>query len=133
MVKDAELHAEEDKKAHELADARNQADSMVHSVKEVAGRARRQDRRRRKAAIEAAIKEGRGSSSATATRTRSSQDQALAMQRRRSWRRCTPSSRQPVPRAAGASQPGGSEGDVVDAEFTEVKDNRLNGRSGAPF
>jgi molecular chaperone DnaK len=33
MVKDAELHAEEDKKAHELADARNQADGMVHMVK----------------------------------------------------------------------------------------------------
>ena len=33
MVKDAELHAEEDKKAHELADARNQADGMVHMVR----------------------------------------------------------------------------------------------------
>ena len=33
MVKDAELHAEEDKKAHELADARNQADSAAHMAK----------------------------------------------------------------------------------------------------
>ncbi len=32
MVKDAEAHAEEDKKARELIDARNQADGMVHST-----------------------------------------------------------------------------------------------------
>src|SRR5487761_2246627 len=33
MVKDAEVHAEEDKKVHELVDARNQCDAMVHSVR----------------------------------------------------------------------------------------------------
>ena len=31
--RDAEAHAEEDKKAHELADARNQADSAAHMAK----------------------------------------------------------------------------------------------------
>jgi len=33
MVKDAEAHAEEDKKAHALVDARNQADQLIHSTK----------------------------------------------------------------------------------------------------
>ncbi len=33
MVKDAEAHAEEDRKARELVDARNQADGMIHSVR----------------------------------------------------------------------------------------------------
>src|ERR1700704_3951479 len=33
MVKDAEAHAEEDKKARELIDARNQCDHMVHTVR----------------------------------------------------------------------------------------------------
>ena len=33
MVKDAEAHAEDDKKFHELVTARNMADSMVHSVR----------------------------------------------------------------------------------------------------
>jgi molecular chaperone DnaK len=33
MVKDAEAHAEEDKKTRELIDARNQCDHMVHSVR----------------------------------------------------------------------------------------------------
>jgi molecular chaperone DnaK len=32
MVKDAEAHAEEDKKVRELIDARNQADNMIHST-----------------------------------------------------------------------------------------------------
>ncbi len=32
MVKDAEAHAEEDKKARELVDARNQADALVHAT-----------------------------------------------------------------------------------------------------
>lgn len=32
MVKDAEAHAEEDKKFHELVAARNQADNMIHAV-----------------------------------------------------------------------------------------------------
>jgi molecular chaperone DnaK len=32
MVKDAEAHAEEDRKSRELVDARNQADSMIHGT-----------------------------------------------------------------------------------------------------
>ncbi len=33
MVKDAETHAEEDKKARELVESRNQADNMIHAVR----------------------------------------------------------------------------------------------------
>jgi molecular chaperone DnaK len=33
MVKDAEAHADEDKKFHELVTARNQADSMIHATR----------------------------------------------------------------------------------------------------
>src|SRR5512146_2480037 len=35
MVKDAEAHAEEDRKARELVNARNQLDALVHSVKKL--------------------------------------------------------------------------------------------------
>ena len=31
MKKDAELHAEEDKKAKDLVDAKNQAEAMIHA------------------------------------------------------------------------------------------------------
>ena len=47
MVKDAEAHAEEDKKALELVNARNQLEALVHSVQQVAHGVRRQARRRR--------------------------------------------------------------------------------------
>ncbi len=33
MIKDAEMNAEEDKKARELVDAKNSADALVHSTK----------------------------------------------------------------------------------------------------
>ena len=33
MVKDAEAHAEEDRKFHELVDARNQADGLIHATR----------------------------------------------------------------------------------------------------
>src|SRR5690606_26435883 len=57
MIKDAEAHAEEDRKARELAEARNQADAAVHNVrrtlKEAGDKVAAADKER----IEAAIKE----------------------------------------------------------------------------
>ena len=57
MVKDAEAHAEEDKKTRELVEARNQCDHMVHSVrkslKEYGDKVPADDR----AKIESALKE----------------------------------------------------------------------------
>ncbi len=55
MVKDAEVHAAEDKKRRELVDARNQAEAMIHSaeksLKEFAGKVSEAD----KSAVEAAV------------------------------------------------------------------------------
>lgn len=57
MVKDAEAHAEEDKKFKELAEIRNQADSMIHSseksMKDLEGELQEDERKN----IEAAISE----------------------------------------------------------------------------
>jgi molecular chaperone DnaK len=47
MVQDAEMHAEEDRKAHELAEARNQCDGMIHTVKKSLGRIRQGTLRQR--------------------------------------------------------------------------------------
>ena len=47
MVKDAEANAEEDKKLTELVASRNQAEALIHSVKKIFGRLRRQTRRSR--------------------------------------------------------------------------------------
>ena len=73
MVKDAELHAEDDKKVHELADARNQADGMVHMVKKsLTEYGDKNFDAAEKEAIEAAIKDVEDPCCATATRTPSS-------------------------------------------------------------
>jgi molecular chaperone DnaK len=47
MVKDAELHAEEDKKKRELIDARNQGEALVHSTDQAPEGVRRQGEPRR--------------------------------------------------------------------------------------
>ena len=57
MVKDAEAHAEEDKKARELVDARNQCDALVHSVKKSLDEHGDKVGADEKAKIEAALKE----------------------------------------------------------------------------
>ncbi|QYY31005.1 molecular chaperone DnaK [Cupriavidus pinatubonensis] len=57
MVKDAEANAEEDKKARELADARNQADALVHSTKKAVTEYGDKLEAGEKEKIEAAIKE----------------------------------------------------------------------------
>ena len=57
MVKDAEAHAEEDKQVHELVDARNQCDAMVHTVKKSLAEHGDKIGADEKAKIEEAIKE----------------------------------------------------------------------------
>jgi molecular chaperone DnaK len=57
MVQDAELHAEEDRKAHELAEARNQCDGMIHTVKKSLAEYGKELSDSEKGVIERAIKE----------------------------------------------------------------------------
>lgn len=55
MVRDAEAHAEEDKKFHELAAARNQADAMIHATEKTVRDPNAQATDSEKASIESAI------------------------------------------------------------------------------
>ena len=57
MVKDAEAHADEDRKAVELVNARNQCDAMIHSVKKSLAEYGDKISADEKAAIEAALKD----------------------------------------------------------------------------
>ncbi|HFE32520.1 MAG TPA: molecular chaperone DnaK [Gammaproteobacteria bacterium] len=57
MVKDAEAHAEEDRKFHELVDARNQAENLIHSTKKSMEELGDKMEAGEKDAIEAAIKD----------------------------------------------------------------------------
>ncbi len=55
MVKDAEAHAEEDRKFHDLATARNQADAMMHATEKTLKEAADQVSAEEKSNIESAI------------------------------------------------------------------------------
>lgn len=130
MVKDAEAHAEEDRKLHELVQTRNQADGLIHATEKAmkdAGDAVTADEKSKieaaitalkevmknndKDAIDAKVKDLTEASSKMAERLQAAQAQAGANQ-------AQPNAGQ------GQQQTGNTAGkeDVVDAEFEEVKD-----------
>jgi len=127
MVSDAETNAAEDHKAFELATARNQADSMVHSVKKAlkdyGDKVNAEEKAKIEAAIseaEAAIKSGDKADIEAKTQVLAEASHKLAEQM------------YAKDQGAGGGEPGGQPGaeagagkkddDVVDAEFEEVKD-----------
>jgi len=130
MVKDAEVHAEEDKQAHELVEARNHCDAMVHSVKKALAEHGDKIGADEKAKIEeaikdaeTAIKDGKDKASIDAkTETLMTASQKLG--------EAVYAQQKAAEGAAGeaSAAPGGEakkdDSDVVDAEFTEVKDKK---------
>jgi molecular chaperone DnaK len=134
MVQDAAAHAEDDRKAHEMVDARNQCDAMVHSIKKALSEHGDKLDAEEKAKIETAIKEAEevlkdGDKAAIEAKT-----EALAKASQKLGEKVYGDA-QGAAGAAGAGGPGAAghagggeakkdEGDVVDAEFTEVKDKK---------
>ncbi|MFZ1245484.1 MAG: Hsp70 family protein, partial [Azonexus sp.] len=130
MVKDAELHAEDDKKAHELADARNQADGMVHMVKKSLTEYGDKLDAAEKATIEAAIKDVEDVLREGDKETITAKTEALSAAAQKLGEKMYAQQQQAegaAADAAGQQQAGGEktvEGDVVDAEFTEVNKDK---------
>jgi molecular chaperone DnaK len=126
MVQDAEAHAEEDKKAHELVDTRNQCDAMVHSVKKAVAEHGDKVDADEKAKIEAAIKDAEEAMKGNDKADIEAKTQALGEASQKLGEKIYAET-QPQ---AGATEnaPGGEtkkdNADVVDAEFTEVKDKK---------
>ena len=134
MVQDAATHAEEDKKAHELVDARNQCDALVHSVKKSLGEYGDKIGADERSKIEQAIKDAEETLKSNDKDAIEAKTQALAMASQKLGEQMYAQSQQGAEGAQGA--PGGQAGegaqggskaadaDVVDAEFTEVKDKK---------
>jgi molecular chaperone DnaK len=132
MVKDADAHREEDRKQHELVDARNHCDAMIHSVRKALGEHGDKVGADEKGRIEAAIKEAEeaiksndkaaieAKTHALATASQKLGEAIYAQQQAGAESHAAggPSA------AGGATGSKGAEGDVVDAEFTEVKDKK---------
>ncbi len=125
MIKDAEAHAAEDHKAFELAQARNQADAMIHSVrkalKDYGDKVGADEKDKIEAAIKATEEAIKGGDKAEIE----AKTQALAEASHKLAERMYA---QQSGEQAGGARPGAAGGkkadeDVVDAEFEEVKDN----------
>lgn len=124
MIRDAEAHREEDRRFHELVDARNKADSLIHATRKLI---EEQGSKAPQAigAVEAAIKDLEDAMK--------SDDKARIESRSQALERAAGELAQAA-QSAGGQGPGGDAGgasggsakadDVVDAEFTEVKDDK---------
>jgi molecular chaperone DnaK len=131
MVKDAEAHAAEDKKFHELVNARNQADNLVHATKktlaELGDKVEDQEKTDIEAAItavEEAIKTDDKSNIEAKSQTLAELSGKLA-ERVYQQESAGGASQQAEAggEAAGGGQAGGGAEDVVDAEFEEVNED----------
>src|SRR5688572_18309272 len=131
MVKDAEAHAEEDKKTLELVNARNQLEAVIHSVKKSLKDYGDKLDAGEKERIEAAVKDAEGALKSDDKSEIEARQQALAQAAQKLGEKMYA---QEQARAQGAgpapaqdqAQAGkkADDGNVVDAEFTEVKDKK---------
>ena len=128
MVKDAEAHADEDRKFHELADVRNQADNMIHatekSIKDLGEDKVSADE---KAAIDKAIEELNGVLKNDDKEAIEAKTAALAeLSGKLAEKLYAEKGAEGAEGAAGGEQAEASAeagDDVVDAEFEEVKED----------
>ncbi len=130
MVKDAEAHAEEDRKARDLVNARNQLDALVHSVRKSLKEYGEKLDAGEKSKIEAAIKDAEEALKSDDKDKIDAKSQALAEAAQKLGEKMYADAQ-----AAQGAQAGGGQGEakqaskesdenVVDAEFTEVKDKK---------
>ena len=131
MVKDAEVHAEEDKKAHELVNARNQCEALVHSVRKSLKDYGDKLDAGEKDKIESALKEAEDVLKSDDKAKIEAQSQALAQAAQKLGEKMYADAQAAQQQAAGGGAEAAQEqtgkkddSDVVDAEFTEVKDKK---------
>jgi molecular chaperone DnaK len=128
MVRDAEAHAEEDKRFHELVGARNQADTMIHATRKSMEELGDKLEADEKANIETAIKELEEAmkgedKDAIDAKTKALTD-ASAKMAERLYAQKGPETGAGEPGGGAESGASGGADDVVDAEFEEVKDDK---------
>ena len=125
MVRDAEKFADEDKKRREAAESRNQADSLVHATEQqIAEHADKIDAGL-KAEVEAAIAAARTALAGDNVEEINAKAQALTEAAMKMGQAIYEKEQAAAasPEAEGGQAAGGDE-DVVDAEFSEVDDDK---------
>jgi len=134
MVKDAEAHAEEDKKRKAAVEAKNRAEADVHSTEkalaEYGSKLGEADRR----AIETALADLKEALKSDDTDAITAKMNALRQASQKLGEAMYKQQSEGQP-GGGGGEPGGTAGaggkkdDVVDAEFTEVDDDKKNKKS----
>ncbi len=127
MVKDAEAHAAEDKKQLEIVTSRNQLDALVHSVQKSLKEYGDKLSADEKAKIEAALKDAEEAMKSDNKESIDAKAQALSQAAQKLGEKMYADAQKAQGAEGGgdakASKPA-DEGNVVDAEFTEVKDKK---------
>ena len=121
MIKDAEAHADEDKKFQELVSSRNMADSLVHSTKQSLEELKDEISEDEKTAIEGAVSELEESikgddKEAIDAKVQNLSEKAQVLAQKAQEKAGAESSAE-----AGSADSGE---DVVDADFEEVKEEK---------
>jgi molecular chaperone DnaK len=126
MVADAEAHADEDKKAMELVTARNQLDALIHSTNKSMKEYGEQLSADEKAAIETAVKEAEEVVKGDDKAAIEAKSEALATAAQKLGEKMYAAEQAKAQAAQGGAQAEAKPQDdnVVDAEFTEVKDKK---------
>ena len=138
MVKDAEAHAEEDKKALELVNAHNQCDALIHSVQKMMKDHGEQLSVDEKSAIETALKDAAEALKTADKDNIEAKSKTLTEASQKLAEKMYAQEQAKQQASAGAAGPGAGaaagdakaeagkkdDGNVVDAEFTEVKDKK---------
>ncbi len=131
MVKDAESHAEEDKKRKAAVEAKNHAEALVHATEKAlsehgskVGETERRDIENAMADLKEALKGDDAEAITTKANTLSQASMKLGEAMYKQAQEAQPGS------DTGAQASGGApKDDVVDAEFTEVDDDKNNKKS----
>jgi len=127
MVKDAEAHAEEDKKQRELVETRNQADNLIHatekSLKDYGDQIGADEKKKVEDAVEALREATKGDDKEQIETRTKELSEASAELAQKAYGQAE-GAEAAGGEEAGGEQQGGSDDEVVDAEFEEVKENK---------
>src|SRR5690606_16333810 len=122
MVADAEAHREEDRKFQELVTARNAADGLIHATRTAIKEHGSKVPGEQLAAIETALSELETAMKGDDKAQIEAKTQALQQAAQSLYAAAAAADQGPAAEQPAGAAAGGKAEDVVDAEFTEVKD-----------
>jgi molecular chaperone DnaK len=132
MIKDAEAHAEEDKQRKADVEAKNQAEALVHSTERALTEHGSKVSDAERTAIENALadlKESLKSGEAAEIQAKTNTLAQASMKLGEAMYKAQQAEGQPADDSESATGADGKKEDVVDAEFTEVDDDKNDKKS----